>query len=254
VDGLDVLQENTTMKPNSLIATTLLLLSIETSKAQDYSALYEARLSAQDHTSSDGSKLTDVASILRQDRANYHKFKKRDAEDQTDAFFSSAKHRELIDSYFKNVYSDNPMNAKDKQAILNGTPLVRVSLVDSFDGKFLSVEVLSQQANAAPVKAAPVNAAPNLVGEWITTYGRYADTVTYKADGTFERVTEVVRGTQANQENESKDTGTWKLTGDELVHTSKGKSTKMKIRVISPTSFENLSAADAYDGRVYEKN
>jgi hypothetical protein len=243
------------MKPNSLIATTLLLLSITNSNGQDYSALYEARLSAQDHTSSDGSKLADVASILRQDRANYHKFKKRDSDDQSDAFFSSAKNRELIDSYFKNVYSDNPMSAKDKQAILNGTPLVRVSLVDGIKNeKFLSVEVLSQQDNAAPVKAAPVKAAPDLVGEWITTYGRYSDTVTYKADGTFVRVTEVVRGAQANQENEGKDTGTWKLTGDELVHTSKGKSTKIKIRIISPTSFENLSAYDAYDGRVYEKN
>jgi len=245
------------MKPNSLITTTLLLLSITNSNGQDYSALYEARLSAQDHTSSDGSKLTDVASILRQDRANYHKFKKRDSDDQSDAFFSSAKNRELIDSYFKNVYSDNPMSPKDKQAILNGTPLVRVSLVDGIKNeKFLSVEVLSQQANTAPVKAAPnpVEAPPNLVGEWITTYGRYSDTVTYKADGTFVCVTEVVRGAQANQENEGKDTGTWKLTGDELVHTSKGKSTKIKIRMISPTSFENLSASDAYDGRVYEKN
>jgi uncharacterized protein (DUF2147 family) len=242
------------MKPNSLIATTLLLLSIETSKAQDYSALYEARLSAQDHTSSDGSKLTDVASILRQDRANYHKFKKRDAEDQTDAFFSSAKHRELIDSYFKNVYSDNPMNAKDKQAILNGTPLVRVSLVDSFDGKFLSVEVLSQQANAAPVKAAPVNAAPNLVGEWITTYGRYADTVTYKADGTYVTVTEIVRGPAANQDNATKSSGTWKLNGEELVHTKGGKSYKTKIRFVSPTSFEEPSELGRNGVLIYEKS
>jgi hypothetical protein len=243
----NVLQENTTMKPNSIIATTLLLLSIATSKGQDYSALYEARLSAQDHTSSDGSKLTDVASILRQDRANYHKFKKRDAEDQSDAFFSSAKNRELIDSYFKNVYSDNPMSAKDKQAILNGTPLVRVSLVDGIKNeKFLSVEVLSQQANAAPVKAAP-----NLVGEWITTYGRYSDAVTYKADGTYVCVTKAARG---NQENDGKVAGTWKLNGDELTHTSKGKTTKMKIQMLSATSFKNLSAADAYDGVLYEKN
>jgi hypothetical protein len=86
-----------------------------------------------------------VASILRQDRANYHKFKKRDADDQTDNFFSSAKNRVLIDSYFKNVYSGNPMSAKDKQAILSGTPLVRVSLVDGIKNeKFLSVEVLSR--------------------------------------------------------------------------------------------------------------
>jgi hypothetical protein len=86
-----------------------------------------------------------VASILRQDRANYHKFKKRDADDQTDDFFTSAKNRELIESYFNNVYSDNQMSAKDKQVILSGTPLVRVSLVDGIGNeKFLSVEILSR--------------------------------------------------------------------------------------------------------------
>ena len=131
-------------KQIALIATALMSLSIINSSGQDYSVLYEARLSAQDHTSSGGAKLSDVASILRQDRANYHKFKKRDADDQTDDFFSSAKNRELIESYFKNVYSGNPMSAKDKQAILSGTPLVRVSLVDGIENeKFLSVEVLS---------------------------------------------------------------------------------------------------------------
>ena len=235
---------------NHLIAIALLNLGITNSYGQDYSALYDARLSAQDHTSSDGSKLLDVASILRQDRANYHKFKKRDTDDQTDTFFSSAKNRELIDSYSKNVYLDNPMSAKDKNAILNGTPLVRVSLVNGIKNeKFLSVEVLSQQAKAAPIKEDPI-----LVGEWITTYGRYSDTVTYNASGTFVRVTEIVRGPEANQGTVSKESGTWKLNGDELIYTSNRKTTKIKIQMLSPTLFKNLSASEAYDGRVYEKN
>lgn len=100
----------------------------------------------------------------------------------------------------------------------------------------------------------PLSAVPNLVGEWITTYGRYSDTTTYKADGTYVTVTEIVRGQAANEENATKSSGTWKLDGEELVHTSKGKYYKMKIRMISPTSFENLSASDAYDGRIYEKS
>ena len=131
-------------KQIALNVVALLGLSIISSSGQDYSAYYVARLSAQDHASSSGTKLSDVASILRQDRANYHKFKKRDADDQTDDFFSSAKNRELIEGYFKNTYSGSPMSAKDKQAILSGTPLVRVSLVDGIGNeKFLSVEVLA---------------------------------------------------------------------------------------------------------------
>ena len=97
-------------------------------------------------------------------------------------------------------------------------------------------------------------AAPDLVGEWISTYGRYSETTTYKADGSYVSVTETVRGPAANQGAVAKSTGTWKLTGDELVHTSNGKSSRIKIRVISPTSFENLSASDAYDGRLWEKS
>lgn len=139
------MKTNMETKKIALIATALLSLSIINSSGQDYSAYYVARLSAQDHISSNGAKLSDVASILRQDRANYHKFKKRDADDQTDDFFTSAKNRELIESYFNNVYSGDPMSAKDKQAILSGTPLVRVSLVDGINNeKFLSVEILSR--------------------------------------------------------------------------------------------------------------
>jgi hypothetical protein len=97
-------------------------------------------------------------------------------------------------------------------------------------------------------------AAPDIVGEWITTYGRYSETTTYKADGTYVSVTETVRGPAANQDAAAKSSGTWTLNGDELVHTREGKSCKIKIRMLSPTSFENLSASDAYDGRIWEKS
>ena len=78
--------------------------------AQDGATLYQARLSEQDHVSSRGVKLTTVAAILRQDRANYHKFNKRDFDDQHDPFFASAGNRGLLEKYFKNVAGSSPLS------------------------------------------------------------------------------------------------------------------------------------------------
>jgi hypothetical protein len=57
---------------------------------------YHARLSEQDHFSTDGKRLESVAAILSQDRANYHRFNKRDPNDQGDPFFITNAHRALF--------------------------------------------------------------------------------------------------------------------------------------------------------------
>lgn len=120
--------------------------------AQDYSALYQVRLSERDHYSSSGAKLTSVAAILRQDRANYHKFNKRDAEDQSDRFFSSAGNRGLLEGYYNNIANSSPLSKADSNVIINGTPLVKVSLVDGVGTKYLSVEILDRAAGAGDAR------------------------------------------------------------------------------------------------------
>ena len=120
--------------------------------AQDYSALYQVRLSERDHYSSSGAKLTSVAAILRQDRANYHKFNKRDAEDQSDRFFSSAGNRGLLEGYYNNIANNSPLSKADSNVIINGTPLVKVSLVDGVGTKYLSVEILDRAAGAGDAR------------------------------------------------------------------------------------------------------
>ena len=79
---------------------------------------------------------------MRQDRANYHKFNKRDAEDQSDRFFSSAGNRGLLEGYYNNIANSSPLSKADSNVIINGTPLVKVSLVDGVGTKYLSVEIL----------------------------------------------------------------------------------------------------------------
>jgi len=82
-------------------------------------------------------------------------------------------------------------------------------------------------------------AAPSLVGEWTTSFGRYSETVTYKADGTFASVTESERGPIQGTVNKSM--GTWKLNNGELETTKKSKTFKTTIKFTAPTSFEEPS-------------
>ena len=150
---------------SDVLATIILFgLLIGSVIAQDYSALYEARLSEQDHQSSSGAKLGSVAAILRQDRANYHKFNKRDGEDQSDSFFSNAKNRGLLEAYYNNVVEGSPLSEADRKVIMSGTPLVKVSLVDGIGTKYLSIEILDEgKARAGAGVAANAGNAAQLV-------------------------------------------------------------------------------------------
>lgn len=132
--------------------------------AQDGATLYQARLSEQDHVSSRGVKLTTVAAILRQDRANYHKFNKRDFDDQHDPFFASAGNRGLLEKYFKNVAGSSPLSKEDQDIILNRTPLVKVSLMDGVDTKYLRVKILDRGRPRAGVTSVADNAAASNAG------------------------------------------------------------------------------------------
>lgn len=55
--------------------------------------LYDCVISDQDRVNSSGTKLTSVRDILAQDRANYHKFHRRDALDSGDGHFTSPARR-----------------------------------------------------------------------------------------------------------------------------------------------------------------
>jgi hypothetical protein len=85
---------------------------------------YTAKLSSEDHFNSDGGRLKSVADIIRQDRANYHKFNIRDAEDQGDSFFGDKDSRERIPKMLKNGHIDKVA----QNSILNGSPVVTVSI------------------------------------------------------------------------------------------------------------------------------
>lgn len=95
--------------------------------------VYVARLSDQDHFNSNGERLRTVAGIIRQDRANFHRFYRRDPEDTGDAFFASADNRARLERLLLHGTVSEATGA----AIINGEPLVVVEVYDDYVNVFV---------------------------------------------------------------------------------------------------------------------
>ena len=95
-------------------------------------ASYKAHLSAQDHFSSNGSRLSNAAAVIRQDRANFHKFGLRDAQDQSDDFFANASNREALEQ----MLNRGNINPTLSQEIINGRPIVIVKVIRTSLGPY----------------------------------------------------------------------------------------------------------------------
>jgi hypothetical protein len=93
--------------------------------ADQYLGSYVARISNQDHYASDGYALDTAAQMVRQDRANWHKFGSGDPEDQDDPWFGSTDGRARLE---RMLNKGGAMNGAVRNAIANGEPLVQVDV------------------------------------------------------------------------------------------------------------------------------
>jgi len=93
---------------------------------------YVAQLSEEDHFNSNGDRLKSAAAIIRQDRANFHKFNLRDDSDEGDRFFASAENRALLEKMLEQGRS--PKAAVN--AIINGTPIILVEIFRRGKGEY----------------------------------------------------------------------------------------------------------------------
>jgi hypothetical protein len=118
--------ENNMKKFMFLVA--LLLVSPFSQAEDDFVDSYTARLSSEDHFNSDGQRLKNVADIIRQDRANYHKFNVRDNEDSNEGFFADKDNRERIPAMLQKGHIDKAT----ANSILNGTPVVTVTIFTKY--------------------------------------------------------------------------------------------------------------------------
>jgi hypothetical protein len=108
----------------ALTLILLLLLPVPALAQGRVLAEYTARIGPQDHVTSQGVRLDTAAAVLRQDRANYHRFDNADPEDEGDDVFDDAHER----ARFERLLSRGIARPQTLRAIVNATPLVRVTV------------------------------------------------------------------------------------------------------------------------------
>jgi len=139
------------------------------SNAQQLIGNYTALLSEADHFNSRGQRLATAAAVIRQNRANFHRFGIRSPEDQDDPFFASEGNRAALEQMLDRGRADPGIIER----IVNGPPvLVRVDIFRNPSGPFIRVTLLNnpqpdqQPSNAAsePPTAAPSTQMINITG------------------------------------------------------------------------------------------
>ena len=106
--------------------------------AQQLLETYVAEISPNDHFNSNGQRLTQPWQIIRQDRANFHRYGAGDAGDEWDSFFASADNRAAAERMIMDGYI-SPQAARD---IVNGNPIVVVEVWGYGDtGTYLNIDV-----------------------------------------------------------------------------------------------------------------
>lgn len=111
-----------------LIATALALPAMaQSSISSDSGRLiesYRAYISQVDIMNSNGETLTEAWQIIRQDRANYHRFHLMDAGDESDSFFASAANRQRMET----MLAQGSIEGEAAERILSGDAHIRVDI------------------------------------------------------------------------------------------------------------------------------
>ncbi|MCO5083190.1 MAG: hypothetical protein M9955_16225 [Rhizobiaceae bacterium] len=108
-----------------LLAGAVLAATLGSAQADQLLGSYVARISDNDHHASDGYRLDTAAQMVRQDRANWHKFGRGDREDQDDPWFGSTAARAKFE---RMLNKGSAMSQATRRAIVNGEPVVEVEV------------------------------------------------------------------------------------------------------------------------------
>lgn len=99
-----------------VIAAFAWLVSAQVATAQYLVGSYVAVIGREDLYNSRGVRLTEPWQILRQDRANYHRFRIRHYGDTGDNFFSSIENRAIMERMVRR----GRINRRAAQVLVNG--------------------------------------------------------------------------------------------------------------------------------------
>ena len=147
-----------------VLAAILAIGAPPSAQAQQLIGSYVALLSEADHFNSSGQRLTSAAAVIRQDRANFHRFGIKDPQDEGDAFFADEGNRAALEQMLERGRPEPGVIAR----IVNGTPLIRVEIYRGASGPFIKVTLIDkQQTNNPP---APSNDVRDYTGPFTTEY------------------------------------------------------------------------------------
>ncbi|HEY4202601.1 MAG TPA: hypothetical protein VGM83_18780 [Devosiaceae bacterium] len=98
--------------------------SISSAKGDQLIETYTAFIGPKDIVNSNGQKLTQPWQVVRQDRANYHRYGIRDRLDENDTFFSDANNRAALEDMLRHG-SISKDAARD---LLSGHAVIQVEI------------------------------------------------------------------------------------------------------------------------------
>ena len=101
------------------------LVGATAASADEFLGSYVARISYQDKQASDGYPLDTAAQMVRQDRANFHKFHNSDPNDENDVWFRSNDSRSRLE---RMLGQGGAMSSGVRRAIINNEPLIQVDV------------------------------------------------------------------------------------------------------------------------------
>jgi hypothetical protein len=101
---------------------------------------YNAFLGRADHYNSNGERLTTAAAVIRQDRANFHKFGIQDDGDENDNYFDNVNNRAVLERMLNDGNSDPGVLSR----IVNSNVLIHVDIYRSeHHGDYVVVTLLN---------------------------------------------------------------------------------------------------------------
>lgn len=107
-----------------LLAAALMLAAMAPAQAEELLESYVAELGPDDHYNSRGQRLTAAWQIIRQDRANFHRYGIRDPLDEGDSFFASMENRAIAERMLR----QGRISRSLAQRIVNENVVVRVEI------------------------------------------------------------------------------------------------------------------------------
>lgn len=120
------------------IATATVFTTVPAAVAEEIIGSYVAYIGRDDLYNSKGARLNEPWQILRQDRANYHKFGISQSGDEWDPFFDSIKNRAIMEQMIMN----GSISSSARNDLLRGGATVFVRIYGSGSrGKYVKVTV-----------------------------------------------------------------------------------------------------------------